>query len=303
MQKPCKYNFPIHKNCSCHSNQHKLQNSNIKISCSKNPNPNPNHTPNSNPNLEFQKSNPNSANLPNLTKFQPKFQIHRKNFTEIQQNPEIPEIPEISQNSKLIYNFIVTHHLLSSIVLLSCRLVIFLPCLPVLLFCRFCRAVLRILTRTATRLITCVVATGTFPIRTAWWICRWLSGAQGEYDYFADGAPVVSCAVRAAMSGRRQTRPPAILGEIDNCECNACVWRRAHEATLPAGKQTAPIRRRPTPVGPRRMRRFLRFCSCIPDPTLIQRIRSDSTAGDDASHRHTSGLHSTTSILSVTAHW
>jgi hypothetical protein len=84
---------------------------------------------------------------------------------------------------------------------------------------------------------------------------------------------VVSCAVRAAMSGRRQTRPPAILGEIDNCECNACVWRRAHEATLPAGKQTAPIRRRPTPVGPRRMRRFLRFCSCIPDPTLIQRIR------------------------------
>jgi hypothetical protein len=75
------------------------------------------------------------------------------------------------------------------------------------------------------------------------------------------------------MSGRRQTRPPAILGEVDNCKCNACVWRRAHEATLPAGKQNEPIRRRPTPVGPRRMRRFLRFCACIPDPTFIQRIR------------------------------
>jgi hypothetical protein len=137
-------------------------------------------------------------------------------------------------------------------VLLSCRAVVFLPCLPVLLFCRFCRAVLRAAIRTATRLITCVVATGTLPIRTAWWIYRWVTCTQVEYDYYADGAPVVSCAVRAAMSGRRQTRPPAILGEVDNCKCNACVWRRAHEATLPAGKQNEPIRRRPTPVGPRR---------------------------------------------------
>jgi hypothetical protein len=172
-----------------------------------------------------------------------------------------------------MYTCITTHHLLSSAVLLSCRVAVFLPCLPVLLFCRFCRTVLRAAIRTATRLITCVVATGTLPIRTVWWIFRGVTCTQVEYDYYADGAPVVSCAVRAAMSGRRQTRPPAILGEVDNCECNACVWRRAHEAKLPPGKQTEPIRRRPTPVGPRRLRRFLRFCSCIPNSTLYQRIR------------------------------
>jgi hypothetical protein len=205
---------------------------------------------------------------------QPNSKFKFKFKFKFQKIPEIPEIPR-NQNHLLIHH---NHHLLSSSVLLLCRVAVTLPCLPVILFCRFCCAVLRVASRFTIRLITCIVATCTFPIRTAIWACKWMTCAYNEYDYYASGAPVVSCAVRAAMSGRRQTRPPAILGENDNCKCNACVWRRAHEAKLPPGKQTAPIRRRPTPVGPRRTRRFLRFVLAFLTPHSFNASAYDSTA-------------------------
>jgi hypothetical protein len=112
MQKPCKYNFPIHKNCSCHSNQHKLKNSNIKISCSKNPNQNPNNTPNSNPNLEFQKSNPNSANLPNLTQIPTQIPNSQKfsNFPEIQKSQKFQKFHRIPNSFTISLSHIICCH-------------------------------------------------------------------------------------------------------------------------------------------------------------------------------------------------
>jgi hypothetical protein len=96
MQKPHKYNFIIHKNCSCHSKQHKIQNSNPKTSCSQNPNHNPNSNPNSNPILEFQQPNPNSQNLTNLSPIPIQNPNSQKflNFPEITEIPEIPRIPK-----------------------------------------------------------------------------------------------------------------------------------------------------------------------------------------------------------------
>jgi hypothetical protein len=66
-------------------------------------------------------------------------------------------------------------------------------------------------------------------------------GEYSEYDYFASGAPEVSCAVRAAMSGRRTTRPPQILGENDDCECGFCQYRRGYELTLRVDPRVRPI--------------------------------------------------------------
>jgi hypothetical protein len=167
--------------------------------------------------------------------------------------------------------------LLSSLSRLLCRIVVVLPFLPVILFCRFCFFILRLTTRILTGLITRVMETGTIPIRMISWAWRWITGANAEHDYYASGAPEVSFAGSAAMSGPRLSRPPAILCEDNTCKCNACLWRRAHEAKLPPGKLCAPIQRRPTQVGPGRMRRFRCFCACLPDLTFLQstRIRLD----------------------------
>jgi hypothetical protein len=215
------------------------------------------------------------------SKSQSKTQLQFQSFIQFQiqsyqnlNNPNPAEIPEINNQ---IHSFIIKCHLLSSLSRLLCRIVVVLPFLPVILFCRFCFFILRLTTRILTGLITRVMETGTIPIRMISWAWRWITGANAEHDYYASGAPEVSFAGSAAMSGPRLSRPPAILCEDNTCKCNACLWRRAHEAKLPPGKLCAPIQRRPTQVGPGRMRRFRCFCACLPDLTFLQstRIRLD----------------------------
>jgi hypothetical protein len=95
-QKPQKYNFLLHKNCSCHSTTQKLQNSNTKISCSKIPIQTLTLQQIPIPIQKFQNSNPNSKILPNLNQIPNSTQIHRKFqiLQKIQKFQKFPEIPK-----------------------------------------------------------------------------------------------------------------------------------------------------------------------------------------------------------------
>jgi hypothetical protein len=133
-QKPCKYNFILRKNCSCHSKQHKIQNSNSKISCSQNPNQNPNSKSNSNSKSGISK---NQSKFSKFIQFDPNSKPNSK-FTEIL---KFSRNPRNSRKFQEFQNNLQLHHY-TSFVVIRCVAVMQIYHMFALLACTFILQVL-----------------------------------------------------------------------------------------------------------------------------------------------------------------
>jgi hypothetical protein len=133
-QKPQKYNFPLHKNCSCHSTTKNCKIPTQKSAAVKTLIQTLTLQQIPIPIQKFQNSNPNSEILPNLNQIPNSTSNSQKipNFTE---NPEIPEISRNSKNHLHIHNH-------TSFVVICCAAVLPRSRISALFACTFILQVL-----------------------------------------------------------------------------------------------------------------------------------------------------------------